>query len=60
MLRFTGVHSQKTKTNVEMLMTLKIDNQGGPNVFPLVEGIDVRDAGKSSIAVDLAGCSGAR
>ena len=25
-------------------MTIKIDNQE-PNVFPLVEGIDVRDAG---------------
>ena len=35
-------------------MTLKIDNQVRPNVFPLVEGIDVRDAGKSPIAVTCA------
>jgi hypothetical protein len=28
-------------------MTIKIDNQE-PNVFPLVEGIDVRDAGRSA------------
>ena len=41
------------------VMTIQIDNQE-PNVFPLVEGIDVRDAGKSPIAVDLRGCSGAR
>jgi hypothetical protein len=28
-------------------MTIKIDNQE-PNVFPLVEGIDVRDAGRTA------------
>lgn len=28
-------------------MTIKIDNQQ-PNVFPLMEGIDVRDAGRSA------------
>ena len=28
-------------------MTIKIDNEE-PNVFPLVEGIDVRDAGRSA------------
>jgi hypothetical protein len=28
-------------------MTIKIDNQE-PNVFPLVEGIDVRDAGRTT------------
>jgi hypothetical protein len=28
-------------------MTVKIDNEE-PNVFPLVEGIDVRDAGRSA------------
>ena len=28
-------------------MTIKIDNQQ-PNIFPLVEGIDVRDAGRTA------------
>jgi hypothetical protein len=28
-------------------MTIKIDNQE-PNVFPLVEGIDVRDTGRNA------------
>ena len=28
-------------------MAIKIDNEE-PNVFPLVEGIDVRDAGRST------------
>jgi hypothetical protein len=28
-------------------MTINIDDRG-PNVFPLVEGIDVRDAGRSA------------
>jgi hypothetical protein len=28
-------------------MTIKIDNQE-PNIFPLVEGIDVRDTGRSA------------
>jgi hypothetical protein len=28
-------------------MTIKLDNQE-PNVFPLVEGLDVRDAGRTA------------
>ena len=28
-------------------MTIKLDNRG-PNIFPLVEGIDVRDAGRTA------------
>jgi hypothetical protein len=28
-------------------MTIKLDNQE-PNIFPLVEGIDVRDAGRTA------------
>jgi hypothetical protein len=40
-----------------MIMTLKIDNQE-PNVFPLVEGIDVRDAGHSAEVIFAAKVEG--
>jgi hypothetical protein len=36
-----------SKTMEIAIMTITLDDQG-PNIFPLVEGIDVRDAGRTA------------
>jgi hypothetical protein len=41
----------------EAFMTVDIDKQG-PNVFPLVEGIDVRDVGRSAEVIFVAKVDG--
>jgi hypothetical protein len=38
-------------------MTIRIDNQE-PNIFPLVEGIDVRDAGRTAEVIFAAKVEG--